>query len=889
MSPPAEKTRILVDGSSFIFRAWHAMPDLTAPDGQPTGAVRGVANMLDALLREQNGDTDVVVVFDPPGKTFRHEMYSAYKANRPPMPEELRSQIPLIHEWVKVRGLPLFVEKGFEADDVIASLSRQLDDGRVVILSQDKDLAQCVNDRVQLRRGLGKRLMGEAEVQEEFGIGPTQIPDWLALAGDASDGIPGARGIGPKKAVNLLRQYGSLAGVMDAAADIPGKDGENIRQALEQLPLYLDLVTLRYDLSLNLAAISPNPVDSDGLADLYTRLGFSGRPAATKAARADAAAVVLSQAADLQRWLAAARGAEVLAVRFAADDPDQPHSPTVGVGLSAGDKGRAYVPLASGEGVLGAAQPSGREELLQKLEQGLAACSGRIVIVESRESLLRAKHLGIHLPEAHDDPLLMSYLLNPTAGRHQLYPVSQRSGVELTPYEEQMGKGASRQSLSALPVEQGGGLIADEARAAERLSGKLLPELEREPKRHKLYRQLDLPLASVLADMEATGVLIDCDMLRRHSAEMTEQVGKLQQRAWEIADREFNLDSPGQIGQVLFEELELPVIGKTRGGQPSTAENVLQQLADNGEELPDVLLRYRGLRKLISTYADKLPQQINPETGRIHTTYHQASTSTGRLSSTDPNLQNIPIRTAEGRRIRHAFCAPEGSVLVAADYSQIELRVMAHLSGDENLLQAFVSGRDVHAATAQELFGSSDDEGRRRAKAINFGLMYGMSAFGLSRQLKVAQSEAKSYMESYFARFPRVQQFMDEIRGQASEQGYVETLWGRRLYLPELRATNPARRKAGERAAINAPMQGTAADIIKQAMLSVHAWLCSDGGRAGRLLMQVHDELVLEVAESEAERVVEALSLKMSEAANLKIPLEVDVGVGANWEDAKKA
>ena len=886
-------TKILVDGSSLLFRAWHAMPGLTTPDGTPSGAVRGFVNMLD-MLAKSYPEAQIMMVFDASGPTFRHEKYAQYKANRPPMPDDLRVQIEPIHNIVKARGIPLLLKQGLEADDIIASLAAAASAAGedALILSQDKDLAQCVDEHVRLLRGVGEEPMDRAAVLEKFGIAPERMTDWLALCGDKSDNIPGVSGVGPKKAVKLLEEYGDLDGIVAATPGMLGTDGDRLRKALDELPLYHYLVTVRADVPLDEFVTGQQAADEQELARLYAELGFIEADTVAAGAAPAAEVELLEELEQVLDWLKKAWEHAPVALFFAPEHPGRSHSPTVGLGLADASRRRAFLPVGSRQ------RQQAEGGVAERISAELASRAGQWLLPDARIGWQRALDMGLALPPGADDPQLRSYMLNPTAGRHELEPLGRQYGMPVRPWDEVAGKGASQTRFSQLSLEDAAMLAGDRADIAVRLEERLRPKLAEQPALDKLYSELELPLTRVLAAMEATGVLINADLLYSQTRELEAQMQELRDRSWQAAGSEFNLSSPAQIGAVLFERLKLPVLSKTSGGKPSTAEGVLERLAADGAELPRLLLEYRGLHKLVSTYTSKLPEEINPRTGRVHTSYRQMVVATGRLSSSDPNLQNIPIRTAEGRRVRAAFEASEGCRLLAADYSQIELRVMAHLSQDAGLVAAFKEGRDVHAATAKELFGSADAEGRRRAKAVNFGLIYGMSAFGLARQLQVPQPEARQYMDTYFERFPQVLLFMDQTRKQAAEQGYVETLWGRRLYLPDIRAGNAARRQAAERAAINAPMQGTAADIIKKAMLLVQDWLTGGDAdlrqslgpsnrRRGDLLMQVHDELVIEMPEDALAEGADEIGERMRQAADLAVPLEVDIGIGDNWEDAK--
>ena len=905
-----KKKLVLVDGSSYLYRAFHALPPLTSSRGEPTGAVHGVLNMLNKLAREQETE-HFAVVFDAPGKTFRDELFEQYKANRPPMPDELRAQVEPILEAVVAMGLPLLRIEGVEADDVIGTLCRKATEAgmEVLVSTGDKDMAQLVDDGVTLVNTMTGSVLDRDGVKTKFDVYPEQIIDYLALVGDSSDNIPGVPKVGPKTAAKWLNEYGTAEELVANAGAIGGKVGESLREHLEQLRLSQQLATIRQDLELaqRPADLKRGEPDVETLKQLYGRLelkvllrqltGGEETPTEPVPGKAGAGAetpesptegdyeTVLSQP-RLEAWLKEINGAELVAVDTETTGLDYMKAELVGISLCV-DPGRAcYIPVA--HDYPGAPDQLDRDAVLQAL---------RPFLEDERKAKL-GHHLkydahifaryGIALKGMRYDTMLESYVLNSVATRHDMDSTARHYlGVETIHYEDVAGKGAKQLTFNQVAMEQATPYAAEDADVTLRLHQRLWGELDGNTKLRDLYRTIEQPLVPVLFDMEETGVLIDRAMLRQQSGELARSMQDLEKQAHELAGGPFNLGSPKQLQQILFEDHGLPVIRKTPKGQPSTAEDVLQELA--GEfDLPRVILDYRGMSKLKSTYTDKLPEQISERTGRVHTSYHQAVAATGRLSSTDPNLQNIPIRTPEGRRIRQAFVAPEGSVLLAADYSQIELRIMAHLSGDTGLVGAFAEGRDIHQATAAEVFGVplgevSNDQ-RRSAKAINFGLMYGMSSFGLGKQLGIGRGEAQEYIDLYFDRYPGVRAFMDGIRAQAHEAGFVETVFGRRLYLPEINDRNAQRRQYAERSAINAPMQGTAADIIKRAMIEVHRWL--QGQTHARLMMQVHDELVLEVAEDRVDAVLRELRSHMVGAAELRVPLKVDVGLGKNWDEA---
>ncbi|BCX80492.1 DNA polymerase I [Methylomarinovum caldicuralii] len=893
------KRLVLVDGSSFLYRAFHALPPLSNARGEPTGAIYGVANMLRKLL--ETYDTPwFAVVFDAPGKTFRNDLFAAYKAHRPPMPDELKVQLGPLKELIRAMGIPVVEIEGVEADDVIATLARRAErEGfDVVVATSDKDLAQLVDDHILLDNTMSETRLDPAGVMAKFGVHPDQIADYLALVGDTSDNVPGVPGIGPKTAAKLLRQYGSLDEIIAHAGEIRGKVGENLRAHLDRLRLSRELVKVHDDLPLDLNPedLKRRPPDTARLIELLKRFEFTTwlrqldlpTTQGESAQDGDPADYQAVLAADqLRTWLERLEASPLFAFDTETTDLAYLDARLVGLSFAVEAGEAAYVPV--GHDYPAAPAQLDREAVLERLRP----------LLESEDHPKVGQHLkydahvlanhGIELRGIAHDTMLQSYVLNPTATRHDLDSLALTYlGIKTVSYEAVAGKGAKQVSFSRVALDQAAPYAAEDADIALRLHQVLWPKLEAEPKLKRLYQEIEMPLVPVLLRMERCGVLVDRDELARLSAELAERMAKVEEQVHCLAGEAFNLGSPKQIQHILYDKLGLPVLKKTPKGQPSTAEEVLQKLAEDFE-LPRLILEYRSLSKLKSTYTDKLPQQIHPRTGRVHTSYHQAVTATGRLSSSDPNLQNIPIRTEAGRRIRRAFIAPPGCRLVAADYSQIELRIMAHLSEDANLLAAFAAGADVHRATAAEVFGVAPeavtDEQRRRAKAINFGLIYGMSAFGLAKQLGIEREEAQSYIDRYFERYPGVREYMERTRRQAYEQGYVETLFGRRLYLPELQSRNPQRRQYAERTAINAPMQGTAADIIKRAMIAVDAWIRGSGAPV-KMIMQVHDELVFEVAEDRLEEACRAIRERMASAAELRVPLVVDVGIGVNWDEA---
>ncbi len=893
---------ILVDGSSYLFRAYHALPELSNSQGEPTGAIVGVLNMLRRLLNDYRPE-HIVVVFDAPGGSFRNQLYKEYKANRPPMPEDLRMQIEPLHDIIRAMGLPLIMVEGVEADDVIGTLARQATEQgmNTLISTGDKDMAQLVNEHVSLVNTMSETFTDRDGVVEKFGVKPEQIIDYLALVGDSVDNIPGVPKCGPKTAAKWLQAYGDLDNLTAHADEIKGKIGENLRQSLEFLPLSRQLATIKLDVPLERGPGEFNPVEPDveRLRAHYQRMesnrllatleGESGEPAADEApAAADRDYETVLDKKAFERWLKRLTQAPLFAFDTETTSLDYMTAELVGVSFAVDAGEAAYVPLA--HDYPGAPPQLSREWVLTQLKPLLEDPKRAKLGQNLKYDMSVLARYDIALQGVAFDTMLESYVLDATATRHDMDSLAQLYLNEKTiHFEEIAGKGKKQLTFNQIDLEQAAPYAAEDADITLRLHQTLWPRLQQSAPLATLLTELEIPLVPVLSRMERNGVRIDMDKLRKQSARLAQQMHDLEQRAYRIAGHNFNLGSPKQIGEVFFNELQLPVVAKTPKGAPSTAESVLVELAEQGHELPSVILEHRGLSKLKSTYTDKLPEMVNPATGRVHTSYHQAVAATGRLSSSDPNLQNIPVRSEEGRRIRQAFVPEDGWKMVAADYSQIELRIMAHLSGDEGLLKAFSAGEDIHRATAAEVFGASLEEvtpeQRRSAKAINFGLIYGMSAFGLARQLGIERGAAQEYVDLYFERYPGVAAFMDRIREQAHEQGYVETLFGRRLYLPDINARNHQRRTAAERTAINAPMQGSAADIIKRAMLVVDGWIENERPPV-RLLMQVHDELVLEVEEGFVEQATERLRQAMEGAASLAVPLLVDVGVGEDWEAA---
>jgi DNA polymerase-1 len=890
-----KKTLYLVDGSSYLYRAFHALPNLSNSRGEPTGALLGVANMLRRLLNEKEPE-HIAVVFDAKGPTFRHELFPEYKANRPPMPGELRNQVEAILEFTRLLGLPLLQVEGVEADDVIGTLAQAAEKAGMdcVISTGDKDMAQLVTDRTTLTNTMTGEDLDKAGVKKKFDVTPEQFVDFLALTGDKSDNIPGVDKCGPKTAVKWLQEWGSLDEIIAHADEIGGKIGENLRAALEQLPLSRELATIRRDLELGCgpAELQRGEMDKSALIDSLKRYEFNSwlqELANDKPARDEAETDyrTVTTEAQLDALLELLQAAELIAFDTETTSLDAMQATLVGLSFSV-RAGRAFY-LPVGHDYPGAPTQLDRDTVLSRLQPLLENDGLQKVGQHIKYDMNVLSLYGIQLRGVAFDTMLESYVFNSTGSRHDMDSLALKYlGRRTTHYVDIAGKGAKQITFNQVRVEEASHYAAEDADITLRLHEHLWPRLEELPSLASVLRDIEVPLIPVLARMEQRGVLIDGDLLKRQSKEMAEQIHKLEKESHDAAGQPFNLGSPKQLQEVLFDKLALPVIRKTPTGQPSTAEDVLQELAVD-YELPSLILEYRSLSKLKSTYTDRLPEQINARTGRVHTSYHQAVAATGRLSSSDPNLQNIPVRTPLGRRIRQAFIAPEGWLILACDYSQIELRIMAHLSGDPGLLQAFRDKVDVHQATASEVFDVPYDEvdgsQRRAAKAINFGLMYGMSAFGLSRQLNIGRVEAQAYMDTYFLRYPGVQQFMEQTREKARELGYVETLFGRRLYLPEIKASNMQRRQAAERAAINAPMQGTAADIIKRAMIEVDAWL-QRTRPAANLVMQVHDELVFEVREDQLGSLEKAVVERMAGAAELDVPLIVDTGHGPNWDTA---
>lgn len=892
------KPLVLVDGSSYLYRAFHALPPLTNSKGQPTGAIKGVAAMLRKLVDEYQPE-HMVVVFDAKGKTFRDDLYPEYKAHRPPMPEELRVQIEPLHQLIAAMGLPILKIEGVEADDVIGTLARQAAEQGIetVISTGDKDMAQLVNEHVTLVNTMNNSKMDVQGVVDKFGIPPELIIDYLALIGDTVDNIPGVPKVGPKTALKWLQEYESLEGIKTNADSIKGKVGENLRAALEQLPLSYQLATIKLDVPLDKgpAEYFLQAPDKEALIAHYTELEFKAwleellsesSGSAVASARKQNYETILDEK-TLDAWIEKLQQAPLFAVDTETTSLNYMQAELVGLSFSVEPGEAAYLPI--GHDYPGAPEQLGLDMVLEKLKPLLENPKAFKVGQNLKyDSHILARY-NVKLQGIRFDTMLESYVLDSTASRHDMDSLALKYlGHRTVHFEDIAGKGVKQLTFNQIPLEQAAPYAAEDADITLRLHQALYPKLQADDALLSVFENIEMPLVPVLTQIEENGALINADDLRLQSQRLAEKIQILEQDAFDIAGEKFNLGSPKQLGLILYEKLNIPVIKKTPKGQPSTAEPVLQELSHD-YPLPKVILEHRSYSKLKSTYTDKLPELIDRNTGRIHTSYHQAVAATGRLSSSDPNLQNIPIRSEAGREIRKAFIAEQGNCILAADYSQIELRIMAHLSADKGLLDAFSKGLDIHKATAAEVFSvpvekvSADQ--RRNAKAINFGLIYGMSAFGLARQLKIGRNEAQQYIDQYFARYPGVRHYMDNTRAVAAKHGYVETLFGRRLYLPEINASNGMRRQAAERAAINAPMQGTAADIIKLAMISVDNWI-NETGLDARLIMQVHDELVMEVNQRQIAEVSEGLKLIMESAAKLDVPLVVDVGTGKNWDEA---
>lgn len=898
MSSTQESPVILVDGSSYLFRAYYAMPPLTNGAGLPTGAIYGVINMLKKLIKDYS-PTHLAVIFDPKGKTTRHELYADYKANRASMPEDLQQQIAPLHAVIRAMGIPLFIESGVEADDLIGTIAKKIErEGYSVLISTgDKDIAQLVSDRITLINTMNNHTLNSAGVVEKFGVRPDQIIDYLSLVGDTSDNIPGVTKVGPKTAVKWLTQYDSIDSLIQNAAKVGGKVGENLRNAIESgtLALSRQLVTIdcAIDVSTHHADCARQPADEGALKEHFTELEFSAWLAELSHSPSDSPPApvevdyqtVLTKEA-FQDWVDALSRADVIALDTETTSLDATRAELVGLSFATQSHVAAYVPLT--HRYPGAPSQLDSAWVLEQLEPILNDSKKLIVGQNLKYDLQVLRTAGVSVTAKLFDTMIASYVLHQNSMRHDMDTLARKClGLETVTFESIAGKGAKQLTFDQIDIQVAAPYAAEDADITYRLYEQFNQRLEGSWAL-SVFQEIEMPLMPILADMEYTGVRLDCDLLHQQSADLSRRIVDLQQQIWSLAGENFNIASTKQLQYVLFEKLMLPVLKKTPKGQPSTAEEVLQELAVD-YPLPKSILEFRSLSKLKSTYTDKLPEQTSPVTERVHTHYNQTVTATGRLSSNNPNLQNIPVRTEDGRKIREAFVARPGRKIVAADYSQVELRLMAHLSQDPTLLQAFKNNEDVHSVTAAGVFGVTVDavtpEQRRRAKAINFGLMYGMSAFGLAKQLGVGRQEAQDYIDVYFNRYPGVHAYMDQARSQAADQGYVETLCGRRLMTPDINSKNALQRRAAERAAINAPLQGSAADIIKLAMINMRPWL-QDNADDISLLMQVHDELVFSVKESRLDEIAKQIHFYMENAISLSVDLLVEIGVGDNWEQA---
>lgn len=910
-----EHTMVLIDGSYYLFRAYHAIRDLTNAKGEPSGAIYGVINMVQKHLTE-GGPDYFAIVFDAKGKTFRNDLYKEYKANRPPMPDDLVAQIQPLHDLIRARGIPLIMIEGVEADDVIATLARQAASKNIktIVSTGDKDLAQMVNDRIHLINTMSNTYFDHDGIVEKYGVPPERIIDYLTLMGDNADNVPGVPKVGPKTAVKWLNEYGSLDEVIAHADEIKGKVGENLRDFLPQLALSRELVTLKYDVELDWTPedlIITEP-DNATLKKIYSYWNFrswlaqlddgddedidnyeqheeteEASEADVAEPESDAEYETILSTAQLDRWIAKLGAADLISIDTETTSLDYMNAEIVGISFAVAENSAAYVPLQ--HDYPGAPDQLSLLTTLEKLKPILEDENKHKIGQNLKYDLEVFANYQIKLRGIEHDTMLASYIINSTASRHDMDSLALNYlGIETIHYEDVAGKGAKQIPFNQVNIEDAAPYAAEDADIVLKLHRVLSSEFKKHITLERVYKTIEIPLLTVLARIERNGVVIDSDMLMLQGHALKARMQEIEMEAHDLAGESFNISSPKQIQAILYEKMNLPVLAKTPKGQPSTAESVLQELAEE-YKLPRLILEYRSVSKLCSTYTEKLPLMVNPETGRVHTSYHQAVAATGRLSSSNPNLQNIPIRTPEGRKIRQAFIAPEGYTMVAADYSQIELRIMAHLSGDKSLLDAFDKGLDIHKTTAAEVFSVAidnvDNDQRRAAKAINFGLIYGMSAFGLAKQLGIPRGEAQKYIELYFSRYPSVKTFMDETREKAKEDGFVETLYHRRLYLPEINARNAARRQYAERTAINAPMQGTAADIIKLAMINIDYWLQTSKIDA-TMIMQVHDELVFEVATEILDEFIKEIDVRMSNNDRLNVPLVVDIGHGNNWDEA---
>ncbi len=916
-----EHTMVLVDGSYYLFRAYHAIRDLSNAKGEPSGAIYGVINMVRKHLTE-GGPDYFAIIFDAKGKTFRNDLYKEYKANRPPMPDDLVTQIQPLHELIRALGIPLIMIEGVEADDVIATLARQAANKNIktIVSTGDKDLAQMVNDRIHLINTMSNTYFDPEGVIKKYGVPPEQIIDYLTLMGDNADNVPGVPKVGPKTAVKWLNEYGSLDQIIACADEIKGKVGENLREFLPQLALSKELVTLKYDVELDCVPedlIITEP-DNAALREIYDYWNFrswlsqldgaddydskdshqqngkdeklvietvSDSNELEKKSSAEYETILTTE--HLDRWISKLESADLISIDTETTSLDYMKAEIVGISFAVSENSAAYVPLQ--HNCAGAPEQLSLTTTLEKLKPILEDENKHKIGQNLKYDFEVFANYQIKLRGIEHDTMLASYIVNSTATRHDMDTLALNYlGMETIHYEDVAGKGAKQIPFNQVSIEDAAPYAAEDADIVLKLHRVLSTELKKHTTLEQVYKTIEIPLLTVLARIERNGVVIDSDMLMQQGLELKARMQEIEMEAHDLAGETFNISSPKQIQTILYEKMDLPVLAKTPKGQPSTAESVLQELAED-YKLPKLILEYRSVSKLHSTYTEKLPLMVNLETGRVHTSYHQAVAATGRLSSSNPNLQNIPVRTPEGRKIRMAFVAPKGYTMVAADYSQIELRIMAHLSGDKNLLDAFDKGLDIHKTTAAEVFSISiddvDNDQRRAAKAINFGLIYGMSAFGLAKQLGVSRGEAKEYIELYFSRYPNVKAFMDNTREKAKKEGFVETVYHRRLYLPEINARNAARRQYAERTAINAPMQGTAADIIKLAMINIDEWLQKSNIDA-KMIMQVHDELVFEVATEQLDEFIKEIDVRMSRNDRLGVPLVVDIGHGNNWDEA---
>jgi DNA polymerase I len=925
MSDAVQKPLILIDGSSWLFRAFHALPPLTNAQGEPTGAIYGLGSMLRKLNKDYAPER-LCVVFDPKCRTFRDDIYAEYKANRSETPEDLSAQFPWILQLLEAQGTPVLTVDGFEADDVIGTLAKQGESAglEVLIVTGDKDMAQLVNNRVKLLDTMKNRTLDAAAVREKFGVGPETIIDYLALMGDSSDNVPGVRGVGEKTAAKLLNEYGSLAQLIARADEVKGKVGENLRAHLDQLPVNVQLTTIRCDVPLpvTLDALRPGAPDAQKLAQLYQRLGFNrwyeevtgGAPAPVAASKPRPAAApaqafatpgdapaelppalktrvdTVLEAAALQQLVERLEAAPLICFDTETDSLDSNRAQLAGLSFAVEPGHGWYVPV--GHNYLGAPAQLPLQQVLDALRPVLEDAARPKLAQHMKYDLNVLASHGVQVRGCAHDTMLQSYVLDAAGNRHDMDTLALKHlGHQTIHFEDVAGKGKHQLTFNQVAIDKAAEYSAEDADITLRLHQALYPRVCAIDALRRVYETIEMPLVPVLARIEQTGVKIDAPLLRQISSELAGRMDELQIAAHREAGGEFNLGSPKQLGAILYEKLQLPVLGRTPKGEPSTAEDVLEELAAQ-HPLPRLILDWRAMQKLRSTYSEQLPLAINPRTGRVHTSYGQAVAATGRLSSSDPNLQNIPVRTAEGRRIRQAFIAESGNLLASIDYSQIELRLMAHFSGDERLIEAFRAGRDIHQATAAEVFGlpleQVGGEQRRAAKAINFGLIYGMSAFGLARQLGIARGEAQDYIDRFFGRYPGVKTFMDTTREHAREAGYVETLFGRRLYLPNIRSKNQAQRQYAERTAINAPLQGTAADLIKLAMIDVAQFL-TEKARDTSMIMQVHDELVLEGPSAQLPALAAEVAGRMCRITALKVPLVADYGLGPDWDQAHTA